>query len=322
MNAIDSLLTSRPQAGVAPELLEMLGHKASALFLEKKVPLNDALREVLGPHGDFTNEHIKRVTEYANVRTYQQLHDSQKDKVIHFDIANPGTVIQDLRDGGSPAHTGKGVHGPVNDYALPPSSGKGMEKDEFADPESAMAHLFQMEGREGRFGQGDDVEKVASVDGLLMQRHANPYHDVLDQHIKLQAMKAHLTDAYESLDMLRKEAHEELYQAVRREVLDGAGINGVIGAFNKMASSELTGGILTPMVERLLQDGIRPADLQIDGVKVASAGIFLNPSHPIVSCFAGLHKCAQDMVRTEAALKEVMASLNMTTAFLARGLNP
>jgi hypothetical protein len=160
MNPFESFLLSdagRPQVGA--EVLELLGRKAANQFLQDGTPLNDTVRQAVSDHPELGNEHIKRVIEFANNMAFQELFSKSEDKNVHFDIADPGVVIRDLKDGGSPAHDGKTMGSNLKDYHQPPEMN--MEKDQFGDPESGMQHLQTMSGQNGRMGQGEQLNKEA-----------------------------------------------------------------------------------------------------------------------------------------------------------------
>lgn len=163
MNAFEQfLMTDAPRPGVGAEVLEMLGRKAADRFLSQGMPLNDAVHELVSEHPELGNEHIKRVVEFANNVAFQEMFSKSDDKNIHFDVADPGVVIRDLKDGGSPSHDGKVLDSGSKDYMSPPTR----EKDSFGDPESGMQHLERMNNNEGRFGQGEQIEKQALLSSL------------------------------------------------------------------------------------------------------------------------------------------------------------
>jgi hypothetical protein len=313
MDPFEAILTSSPTKSVAPELLEMLGNRASAMF-RNGTSLNSAITQLVAEHPELTNEHIKRVVEFANNVTFQNLFQNSDDKNIHFDVADPGVVLRDLRDGGSPAHDGKTMdvaNKSMKDYSSPPN----MEKNDFADPESGMQHLFQMNDQNGRMGQGEAIEKNAS-ENTEHTSHANPVEDVYDMHVKLQASRGELTRAHETFDFLEKQAEQNLYEAVKKEILDpyGAGLGGVLGALKKVASDAEIFRILSPMTERLAQTvGPEPVDDSLE----KRAGKMVNYSHPVVLAWGGLMKAAEEKRRSFLALEEIDKGLEQTHSFLA-----
>ena len=170
MNSFEQfLMTDAPRPGVGAEVLEMLGRKAADRFMHEGTPLNDAIRDLISEHPELGNEHVKRVVEFANNVAFQELFSKSDDKNVHFDVADPGAVIRDLKDGGSPAHDGKVMDSKSKDYMSPPRS----EKDSFGDPESGMQHLQNMSNNTGRFGQGEQIEKVAVSSSWVIRRLSN-----------------------------------------------------------------------------------------------------------------------------------------------------
>lgn len=139
MGPFDQLLTQPSGTNVHPETLEMLGRKASELFQTQGIPLNQALSQVLANHPELGNEHIKRIVEFANTVTFQELFQNGEDKNVHFDVADPGVILRDLKDGGSPAHDGKTLKG-NQDYMRPPQQQLG--GDNAGDLDAALMQQF------------------------------------------------------------------------------------------------------------------------------------------------------------------------------------
>lgn len=346
------LLSDSPQSGVSPEVLEMLGRKAATQFLNEGMPLNDSIAALVEQHPELQNEHIKRVVEFANNVAFQEMFSKSEDKNVHFDIADPGTIIRDMKDGGSPAHDGKALNTGSKDYLSPPT----MEKDEFGDADSGMQHLQRMSGMEGRFGQGEQVqEKQASLkkskkkesclgktatdwrtqelEGELASQflgaaepesfetpnhheHSNPVENVYDLRVKLAAARAELVTAHETYDLLIKEAREELYQALKHEVMDpyGAGINGSLHALNKIASQRDLMEVLPEMFDRMVTESVPAQKLQI--TKTAAKADVINYGHPIVQAWSGLVKAAEDGTKSLLALNEIDDGLAQVNEFI------
>ncbi len=301
MDMFADLLTSSSRPRVSAETLEMLGRKASQLFQRQGIPLNDAVRQVAANMPELGNEHIKRIVEFANTVTFQEQFQNSTDKNVHFEVADPGVVLRDLKDGGSPAHDGKTMQGGMGDYLSPPSQGSDNSLD------SELAGMFGQE-------QGSQAEhvKLASV-GLAEQLHSNPIEDVYDTHVRLQAAREKVAEAHESLDLLVKQAKAELYDLVKQEVVDpeGAGLGGVISVFDKVASRELAVALLEPMVDQLASERI---DLNASLEK--RAGLVVNPEHPLVQAIAGIAKLAHEHQVSAVALQQLDDHLQETSAFL------
>ena len=325
MDFFEQLLTgASPRSGVHPETLEMLGRKAASEFVRRGTPLNKAVADAVSDQKSFGNEHIKRVVEFANTFAFQELFQKSEDKNVHFDVADPAVIIRDLKDGGSPAHDGKTMAGGMGDYMSPPPSTGKMEKDQFADPESGMEHLFQMNDQDAIRGNGQAVEKTASIKDAPAGSHANPIDDVYDLHQRLQATRTSLVDGNERLDLLQKEAQENFYEEVRRELApDGAGLGGVIRMVEKIASvcddnlcwdaSEAMG----EAINRVLSTGVmNPAELQKSMEK--RAGQIVNLDHPLTHTVSALIKLAEERAKNSLALAEVESGLKKTASFIRK----
>ncbi len=311
MDMFQSLLSQPSGKRVGPELLEMLGRKASEMFQKKGVPLNRAVAQLAGEHPELGNEHIKRIVEFANTVTFQEMFQASEDKNIHFDVADPGVVLRDLKDGGSPAHDGKTMQGGMGDYKSPP------EQDSH-DGLGELGELFASGSNPDQNPTDAEQVKTASAyaGGLDQNYHANPVEDVYDTHLRLRVSQKELAAAHDHFDDLVKQAKADLFQAVKHEALspDGCGLGAVAGALEKLASKDSVLAVLTPMVVKLAEDyASRP---RLFAGMEKRAGKVLNPDHPLVRAWCGLEKAAYEQARTANALIEVENNLLDTIKFL------
>lgn len=318
MNAFEQLLTSESRGSVNPETLEYIGQRAANEFLEKKASLNDAIVKLASQHPELNNEHIHRIVEFANNATFQNLFEKNQDKHVHFPIADPGVVIRDLRDGGSPAHSGKVLQN--KDYHRAPIREKDGEMTGgdpgTSDPESGLADLFGRENVSGEFGQGEPIQKVASA-GLdpNWEGSANPVNDIYAQHTTLVRARSEMTAAHETADLMLKQASADFYKAAKAEVLstDGAGFRGVVDAAAQVFGP-LTTADVTKVAEKLMRDGV--SALQLEAGKTKTAGRLLNPEHPLVSSASAMVKCAHERSVARGTLADIDAGLKLTSNFL------
>lgn len=297
------LLSQSAGSRVAPELLETLGRKASQMFQQNGVPLNQAVRELAAQHPELGNEHIKRVVEFANNVTFQELFQNGADKNVHFDVADPGVILRDLKDGGSPAHDGR----TMNDYAAPPKQ-SGMQ-DANADTKSLDQHIWPAQGPDGG-GSFKAASSNISVD------------DLFDHQRQLRGTLDKLAESHELAGYALDDAKDRLYGAVKHEILhpDGAGLGGVVGALTKLASEDLVGSVLPGMIERLREEGYQPRQLEASMEK--RAGVAVNPQHPLVVSFRDLIKVAHEMVVTQNAIDTTNRELDQVTAELKKVAGP
>jgi hypothetical protein len=310
MDPFQSLLTQPSAPSVAPEMLEMLGHKAAAMLTQEGVPLNDGIRQLIAQHPDLNNEHVRRVIEFANTKAFQEMFQNNQDKNVHFDVADPGVVIRDMKDGGSPSHDGK---------TLSESSGK---KDYLSSPrtqgdlgDTQLTELFAPSQESTNSGP---MAKVAAASEIEVPHasHANPVEDVYDTYVHLQATRDELTTRNDSAESMLKMAKEDLYKAVKHEVLrhDGAGLGGVVGALEKVASQEKIALVLPDIVHRLLGEGIHPHHLERSLIKIA--GVVVNPHHPLITAWQLMEKAAEERQICTIALRDTDKALNESHRFL------
>lgn len=289
MDPFEQLLTQSSGPNVQPETLEMLGRQASQLFRSQGVPLNQAISQVLANHPELGNEHIKRIVEFANTVTFQEMFQGSEDKNVHFDVADPGVVMRDLKDGGSPAHSGK----TLTDYQRPPQS-----NNQSADLDAALMQQFT--------GSGTPVSEATKVASLNIDhdRHANPLEDAYDTKIRLEATREKLAESFERMDRILEEAKEDFYQQVKIEVgdPDGTGLGGVVSALEKMASQDLVEAVMSPVVTRLVKIGFDRQYLMKSLTK--TAGAVPNLEHPLFSSFDAIVKLANEMAICDRAITD------------------
>jgi len=303
---LQQLLSSSSSRGVSAQLLESLGRKAATQFLKGESSLNDSITSLSSEYPDLQNEHIKRIAEFANNSVFQEMHSSGEDKNVHFEVADPGVIIRDLKDGGSPAHDGKTMYNST-DYADKP--GNGSDMGEFEDAFQEHAQMSNQEPEQ-------ESVKLASVSSH--QLHANPIDDAYDAHLRLKASREKVAEVHERFDMILKQAEEDFYQIAKSEVLDpdGFGIRGVVGATESVSPTDgIAFQALQKVAIRLVKEGAISSK-ELD--KTASAGSMkvVNEAHPLVVSFAGLVKAAQEKVRAATALQEIDSGLHQTDSFL------
>lgn len=288
MNPFEQLLTQSSGSNVAPETLEMLGRQASQLFQSQGVPLNQAVSQVLADHPELGNEHIRRIIEFANTVTFQEMFQQSADKNVHFDVADPGTVLRDLRDGGSSAHAGQ----TLQDYHRPP------QHNQSPDLDAALMQQFT-----GSSSSPSESVKVASVQ-LDQEKHANPIDDAYDAKIRLEVTREKLAESYERMDILLRDAKEDFYQQVKQQVgdPDGSGLGGVLGALEKMAAPDLLEAVMVPVAERLVKEGYGQDHLTASLRK--TAGAVPNLAHPLFSSFDAIVKLAEELVTCDRAITD------------------
>lgn len=289
---------------VEPETLEMLGRKASQMFQQTGTPLNDAIRELVSQHPELGNEHVKRVVEFANTVTFQQMFQNGGDKNVHFEVADPGVIMRDLKDGGSPAFSGQTMH---EDYKTSP------KQSGTPGSESGLDQYLWPQGVDD--GAGGSLKAAsANLGGTLDELH--------DTRLQLQGAIEKLSESYEVAGEDLDSAKERLYGAIKQEVVgqEGSGLGGVVGALTKVASEDMVATILPGMVGRLREEGYQPQMLEASLEK--RAGAFINPEHPLVSSFQEIIKLATQMATIDGAITEANTELQAVKAEIQKVAGP
>jgi hypothetical protein len=98
-SAFELELTRQSHAALRPEDLEMMGKRASQLYLEQGVPLNRAVVKIASECHGISTEQVKRVVEFANLSTNARLFEKQAgDKNVEFVIADPSEVLRTINE--------------------------------------------------------------------------------------------------------------------------------------------------------------------------------------------------------------------------------
>lgn len=334
MDPFSQLLTQSSGSNVAPETLEMLARQASQMFQGQGIPLNDAIKQVTANHPELGNEHINRIVEFANTVTFQQMFQGSEDKNVHFDVADPGVILRDLKDGGSPAHDGKTLN---SEYGQQPQQAPNSALDQAFDAQflggeknanlknlGQFAHKAKKTGKQmagiaaagasayagargakrlidGKTKTASEIREEIAVNHEL---HANPVDDAFDTYTRLTATREKLAESHETMHSLLKQAQAEFYAEVKSQVLDpdGAGLGGVLAVLEKVAEEDMVEALMTPVTQQLVRDGIRSDELNRSLTK--TAGVVVNMEHPIIVQADAIVKIAGEIVRCSKAIDD------------------
>lgn len=345
MDPFSSLLLQPSGSSVPPETLEMLGRQASQMFQSQGVPLNQAIAQVVANHPELGNEHVKRIVEFANTVTFQEMFQNSADKNVHFEVADPGVVLRDMQDGGSPAHDGKTLGGsdkmpfaPAQDPAVSQAfDAQFLGSDKMASlnakeigrsARKAVTTGARVAGASGAAYAGyrgakrliDGKEKTAAElqESIATdhESHANPVDDVYDTHVRLKASRAKLAESYESMNNLFSQTREDFYQKVKAEVADpdGAGLGGVIGALEKVAEKDIVAVLMEDATRRLVEEGFQSDWLNRSLIK--TAGVVANFEHPLFANIDALLQLSGEMITCGHAIEELDRQIEKTAAFI------
>lgn len=143
-----SELTRQPaRAALSPDDLETMGKRASVLFLDRGMPLNEAIIKLAKECAGISQEQINRVVEFANRATFQASFDKQAgDKNVEFPIADSSEIIRHLND----SARGPVVKLAAQEYFRPPvrSVRESLEIDNRVDALFKMASFENMSQQE------------------------------------------------------------------------------------------------------------------------------------------------------------------------------
>lgn len=297
-------IVPKPTGGIDPGVLEMLGKKASNMYLEKGVNLTDAVAKVASDEGisgrQFTTEHLRRITEFANTTTHQSLFTKSADKMFSFPLADPETVIQGLSNGAK--------------HKIPvPSSRDAVE--------AAMPKAASITG----YFPGVDT---ATLESFFKQATSEtgeyPDHNPLG---KLQILTDRLQAAEDvamakkaSTELLISQVREELFNHIKQASLYGLSLKDLYSALSQATQNEkLAKAVLNDAYDKL--KGEVYFQTREQSVKTASGS--LQTDHPLVRSFKFLEKLSGQLqvltkasatlshsrVRAEQALRDRYRSL-------------
>jgi len=295
------LLNNTRHAQISPEKLELLGKEAANLLLDKGVSLNESIAKLASAHDDITHEQVKRICEFANTQVYLAQHDQNKTagaatSYPQFELADPNRVIQDLSDGARPT-----VLSPVDvSYGQQPSK---KEKVSSAFVTEKLAEMFGI-------SQAQE-EKDYSRDTAV--------HEIVSTKDALQGLRDSLTHSEEEFDLTKKEASAAYYERVRGHLLDGGSfVDVVVSANTAGVSNDKIAAVVTPLVERLLEEKVATASELSDDVKSLSkvACRIVNEDHPFVTGFKELVSLNDELSKCAAALTGVDEQLEAINTFI------
>ena len=268
-------------SGVDPAILEMLGKKAANLYLDRGVKLTDAVVKVASAETaagqQFTTEHLRRITEFANTSTNQALFEKEADKTFAFPLANPEAVIQSLRDGA------------VNKIPVPSS------RDAV---ESAMPKMASV----GDYFPGSESVRFEDFFGTPSGEEypqLNPTAKLAALSDRLQGVEEEILSKKTGVEILSDNVREEIFQHIKQASLYGLTLGDIYGALRQVAENEKTAQALcTEAHERL--GGEVHYQLQDQAEKTASG--IINDAHPLVKAFQSFEKLSHQLrILTKAA---------------------
>ena len=252
---------------VAPERLQMLGKRASALFVEKGIPLTDAVVNVLSEERGLNQQHVQRVTEFANNYAFEDLFSKEAadHRVIDFGEEGPADTANVLKELNSMGRE------QVKTAALRPSA----PRRKFVPGQDSAAD---------RYGAMTKTAAAASA--------GYPY---VDPYQELGALRDDVKRAHEELlvkvadsGMEYEAAASELYHLTKQAVLHGHSPAEIAILFEQRAPHiTMVKLALKEIATRMDADQIPAVPMKkVAGVRVANA------DHPLLQSFDSFVKIA------------------------------
>ncbi len=270
---------------IDPEQLESMGKRAAARFAEESMSLNEAVVSTV-KEAMLAPEQVKRVCEFANTAAYlTEFEKAGEVRNVTFDggPANPSVVLKDLNDGSAPAiHQVK-----TAEYEPPTSHYKTTRAGD-----SVLAEAF---------GASVGMEKVAAVDHLA---RADASEEIADVKVRLDAVYDDLMSKLSHSEVFLDDVKDDLYSAVKQEVMDGASLGDVMTAWSGYGDAgQVKEAMSFYVLDRLRDDGVMDTgQIEQSICKTAEAGSIPNPEHPVVERFMVITKVAAEHHKLETAI--------------------
>jgi len=87
-----AFLKKASPGGYTKEDFSLLGKRASRLYIEKGIPLNDAVTKIASENSGMTADHVRRLIEQANISTFETFF-KEGNKKAEFDVADPDVIL-------------------------------------------------------------------------------------------------------------------------------------------------------------------------------------------------------------------------------------
>ena len=299
-------------AKLSPGDLESLGKRASISYLCEGVPLNRAIVKLAQGHPSISPHQIRRVVEFANTTTFQQLFEKQADdKNVEFDVADPGVVLRDLNDGArgsvvtpvpeeygaSPVKTASAAVGAdlelMRVFGQEPTSPT-LEKSASS---AADALAYVKAGRPNADLVLSDLSKIAVSKTATGYPEANPYGDLVRAKQKIAKAVEDLEGSLDYNNSMLKESSDHLAHHVRQYLFEGGSYGEVLHAMaNTPASEGVTKVAARALTTSLVDRGLNSVELQAQSIEyemTKKAHRVINPASELVITYAAMCKQAE-----------------------------
>lgn len=295
-------LTMEPAKRLAPEDLQSLGKRASLMFTDQGIPLNEAVVKLAQENPHITSEQVKRVVEYANQHTFQDAFAKQAgDKNIDFIIADPHVVLRHLDNMVSPP-----IVKAASDYHRPP-----------IDIRDTRAEDAELESLFSKAAESEPLEKTASDLDMTKVAEHNPHGDLHAAWETLKKSDQILGDSLRTNSFLMKEAQDAFHHDLRQHLLEGGDLTEVAEVMAGLSNEKVAAAALDefePELRKLAHTGridlhkIQASSVSRDLFKTAALK-HVDPEHPVVNSYYAFIKIANKQAELETAYDEVQGQL-------------
>lgn len=251
---------------VQPERLQMLGKRASAMFVEQGIPLTDAVVRVLSEESGLNRNHVQRVTEFANNYAFEGLFNKEASdhRVIDF-----------------------GEHGPADTAeVLKELNSVGREQIKMAARQPTISRRFVP----GQDSARDSYALTKTAAAVPAYSYVDPYRELGELRENVNRAKEEMLEKIGQAGLEYEAACRSLYSLTKQAVLGGYSPADVTVAFLQTAVDR-------SLVKLALREIANRMDLdQIPAVPMTKQASVrqVNPKHPLMAAFSVFTKTAVD----------------------------
>ena len=278
MMAFEQALTAgdRSHNDVSPERLRLLGKQASARYSQGDTALTDAVVDVLRNQQGLGPEHVRRVTEFANLYAFDDAFSKTAGdhRVVNFNSgpANPSEVMKELRLDPTPITSGPAYSQPIGYSA----------------------------GQDGLEAMFTGHQKTASSVQSQEYSYVNPHGHIVELWEKLTAAREKIASDLSMFENSYNSAADSMCKEARQVLLDGfspVDISSVVAAAAQNKS------LVKLALKFIYERGVH--DVMSSGTaKTASKGL-VNTEHPLFKATRDFVKVAEARYNHVAALEQL-----------------
>lgn len=264
-----------PGEGVDPSSLEMLGKKASSMFLDGGMGLNAAITK-LASGSNLGPEHIRRISEFANTATHQSMYSTNPDKTFEFPLADAEVILQEMDQ----AKTGPKLAGVSIKDTVSAAMSKVADTDFFPGKESVCLEDFFRTEKTAEYPQHNPTKGLE----VFVDR--------------IQTVEETLRAKTSGLEMLTDDNKVDLLRQIKQASLYGLTLKDIHDALHKVASNQTILQGLCKEAHDLLADEIHY--MTHDQTEKTASGI-LDTEHPMLQSYLAYEEVSGQWKRFEKA---------------------